>query len=438
MTEAFTHALAEALAARVATPPVPELALEAWRLTVDAGTSVEVGLKDGNLGGPYDAPNGVTGLRGEAYVRWADGLVSRGVVDRTTPEALDADLRAWRQAAYRDPWAPEVVGPSGLPQVPLWDAGAAAWVAGDTGPMFEILGQLAAELPAYGAERVSGSVTAVEASRTIVTSRGFAHSARSTSVAAWAEVDGRASDGVSARRRPGPEELAGVIRRVGEHGRALQRETALVPGRQTVVLWPSAAEAMWSRYVIGNLDGQRVLHGGGAFTLAQFGAEVAPFHPSLSFGLDPLRPLSTGSYVVSAEGVPARACSFIERGRLVTPLLDLKHARRAELPPTPWPRGASSWVLPAPTGDLEALIGTVERGLLVFQLLGLHTQDAASGRFSLTVSQGLVIERGRLLGRAKAIVAGNFLEALQSPVTWARVAGKDGLALALEMEVTPG
>jgi PmbA protein len=158
----------------------------------------------------------------------------------------------------------------------------------------------------------------------------------------------------------------------------------------------------------------------------------------LSFGLNPLRPLSAGSYVVSGEGVPAAECTLITGGRLVTPLLDLKHARKADRAPTPWPRGASSWVLPAPARDLEDLVASVERGLLVFQLLGLHTQDATSGRFSLTVSQGLVIDRGRLLGRAKAIIAGNFLELLQRPVTWARVPGKDGQVLAFEADVLPG
>jgi PmbA protein len=438
VTEAFAHGLAEALDARVAAPLAPEMALAGWRLTVDTGTSVEVGLKDGRIGGPYDAPNEVTGLRGEAYLRWADGLVSRGVVDRATPEAIDEDLRAWRQGAHQDPWAPDVVGPAALPDVPLWDEGAASWVAGDTGPMFEILTRFAAELPGYGAERVSGSVTAVTSSRTILSSGGFSYTGASTSVAAWAEVDGRASDGVSLRRRPEAEEIAGVVRRVGEHSRALQREATLSPGRQTVVFWPSAAEAMWGRYVLGNLDGQRVLNGGSAFSMDQFGSDSTPFDPALSFGLNPLRPMSAGSYVVSGEGVPARSCTLIEGGRLVTPLLDLKHSRRAQLPATAWPRGPSSWVLPAPSVELEAFVASVERGLLVIQLLGLHTQDAASGRFSLTVSQGLVIEQGRVLGRAKALIAGNFLEALRQPVTWVRVPGKEGQALALQVEVMPG
>ncbi|MEB3223711.1 MAG: metallopeptidase TldD-related protein [Candidatus Sericytochromatia bacterium] len=438
MTQAFTEALAEALAARAVAPALPELGIADWRLTVDTATSVEVGLKDGLMGGPYEAPNEVTGLRGEAYVRWADGQISRGVVDRATPEGLDADLRTWRQAAYQDAWAPEVVGPEAVPGVPLWDAGAAGWVAGETGPMFEILGRFAAELPAYEAERVNGSVTAVDAVRTIVTSRGFHHVGASTSVAAWAEVDGRASDGVSLRRRPEAAEIAGIIGRVGTHNRALRQEATLVPGRQTVVLWPSAAEAMWSRYVLGNMDGQRVLTGASAFAPTQFGSGEVVLDGGLHFSLDPLRPLSAGSYAVSGEGVPARACTFIEGGRLVTPLLDLKHARKSGLSATPWPRGATSWVLPAPSLELEELVGTVERGLLVLQMLGLHTQDAASGRFSLTVSQGLVIESGRLVGRAKAIIAGNFLDALRRPVTWAQVPGKEGLALAIKADVLPG
>lgn len=439
MTLAFTEALAEVLARRTATPLQPDLAIAQWRLTVDAGTSVDIGLKDNHMGGPYEAPNELTALRGSAYVVWADGRVSTGVIDRATLEELDEDLHTWRQAAYHDPWAPDVPGASvEVPPVALYDEGAAAWVRGDTGVMFEILARFAAELPPYEAERVSGGVTAARSERTILSSRGFRHAGRSTGVSAWAEVDGRASDGLSLRRLPDPAEIDGIIRRVGETSRALRRDARLTPGRQRVVLWPSAAEALWSKYVLGNLEGQRVLAGGSAFGLEQFADAAALFHPSLSFGIDPLRPLGAGSYDVSGEGVPACAFTFIDEGHLVSPLLDLKHARKAGLAPTPWPRGASSHVLPPATLGFDDLVASLDRGLLVYQILGLHTQDGASGRFSLTVSQGLVVERGRVVGRAKAIIAGNFLDVLREPVTWAFVPGKEGRVLAFDADVLPG
>ncbi|MEB3197186.1 MAG: metallopeptidase TldD-related protein [Candidatus Sericytochromatia bacterium] len=434
----YAERLVARLTARAANPIRPELALTGWRLLLDTSTRVEIGLKDNQTGGPYDAPNRVTGTRGDVYLRWADGRISVGVVDRATLEALDDDLAAWRAASYEDPWAPEVLGPQVPPEVVLFDSDAAAWVDGDPAPLFEVLDRFRQELPAYGAERVSGAVGASVASRVLVSSEGLFFQGNSTSVGLWADIDSRAADGLSLRRPPRTTELDDCIRRTGELARALSRDAELRAGRQTVVFWPSATEAMLGKYLFGNLDGQRVLNRGAAFTLSQFEAQEAVFHPDFQVGVDPTRALAPGAYAVTAEGVPARPWTFVSGGKLLTPVLDLKHARKAGSPPTCFPRGASSYVLPEPESDLETLIAGIDRGLLVVQMLGLHTQDTASGRFSLTVAQGLVIEGGVLRGRAKAIIAGNMLAAWQEPVRWARVPGKDAPAMVIEADVTPG
>ena len=434
----FASNLAARLADRAARPTAPELAIAQWRIVVDTGTATEVGLKDNRPGGPYDAPNTVTATRGEAYLIWGDGKVSSGVIDRTTLDALDEDLRLWRTAAFADPWAPDVPGPVAVPEVPLWDTAAAALVEHDQAPLFAALDRFRTELPPYEAELVSGSITASTSRRRLITSAGLDHTGRGTSVGAYVDADHRAYDYLSLRRPPSDDELTGLIGRVGELNLLLRRDAPLHTGRQPIVFWPSPAEAMINKFLVANLDGQRVLSGGGAFTPAQFEAHEAVFHPDFDFGVDPTRPLSAGSYEISREGVPAQAMRYVEGGRLVTPLLDLKYAKKAQLPPTPMPRGGSSFWLPRPASDVEVLVGGLERGLIVHQMLGLHTQDSARGSFSLTVVQGLVVEHGRPLGRAKAIIAGNFLEALREGVTFASVPGKDGLALMIMGEVLPG
>lgn len=434
----FAAQLAERLAERAVRPARPDLAIAQWRVVVDTGTATEVGLKDNRPGGPYDAPNTVTATRGEAYVIWGDGKVSTGVIDRTTLDALDEDLVLWRTAAFEDPWAADVPGPVAVPAIPLWDAAAAALVEVDQAPLFAALDRFRAELPAYEAELVSGSVTASVSRRRLLTSAGLDHTGRGTSVGAYADADHRAYDYLSLRRPPTDDEVTGLIQRVGALNRLLRRDATLVPGHLPIVFWPSPAEAMINKFVVANLDGQRVLNGGGAFTPAQFEAGEAVFHPGFDFGVDPTKPLSAGSYEISREGVPSRAMRYVEGGRLVTPLLDLKHAKKAGRPATAVPRGSSSFWLPKPAADVETLVGGLERGLIVHQMLGLHTQDSARGSFSLTVAQGLVVEGGKAVGRAKAIIAGNFLEALREGVTFASVPGKDGLALMITGEVLPG
>ena len=67
-------------------------------------------------------------------------------------------------------------------------------------------------------------------------------------------------------------------------------------------------------------------------------------------------------------------------------------------------------------------------GALVLSVLGIHTQDSASGDFSLSAPQVLRIDNG-LDGRTRATISGNLFEVLRS----------DALQLVdFEGEHTPG
>jgi PmbA protein len=434
----FATDLADRLRAFVASPPHPDLAIDQWRLVIDTGTSTELGLKDNHMGGPYDAPNRVTGTRGEAYVVWKDGRISSGVVDRTTLDNLGEDLVLWRQAAYEDEFAADVLGPQDVPSVPLFDARVSEMVNQKQDALFSLLERVRAELPAYEAERVSGSVTVSQSHRHLITSRGLDHESSGTSFGAYADADRRVYDTLSLRRPPTESEIAAMIQQVGETNRLLRKEATLTAGAQPVLFTPFIAEALLSKYVLGNLDGSRVLNGQSAFSMEQFTGHEAVFHPSFGLAIDPLQPLSPGAYELTREGVPARRVALVTEGRLQTPLLDLKHAKKAGLAPTPFPRGGSSLRLSGPESSFDEVVSGLERGLIVYQILGLHTQDGARGNFSLTVSQGLVVENGRVLGHAKAIIAGNFLAALREGVHLARVAGKEMPGLRIQADVIPG
>jgi PmbA protein len=271
-----------------------------------------------------------------------------------------------------------------------------------------------------------------------LTSRGLDHESAATGFGAYADADHRAYEVLSLRRLPTPEEVDWMIRTTGETNRLLKQEARLRPGRQAIVFTPAVTEAMLNKYLFTNLDGQRVLNGAGAFSIEQFREAAEVFHPDFSLTLDPLQPLSPGAYALTREGVPARVMPLIASGKLQTPLLDLKHARRADLPPTPFPRGGSSLRFGGPSESFEAMIAGLSHGLVVYQLLGLHTQDAVRGNFSLTVSQGLVVEDGQVRGHAKAIIAGNFLQALREGVHWGTLTGKDVPALLVHGDVTAG
>ena len=61
----------------------------------------------------------------------------------------------------------------------------------------------------------------------------------------------------------------------------------------------------------------------------------------------------------------------------------------------------------------EKLIGDTKDGLLVFEVLGMHTADPVSGEFSVGLS-GIAIENGQLThGVRGAMLSGSLLELLE-------------------------
>ena len=138
-----------------------------------------------------------------------------------------------------------------------------------------------------------------------------------------------------------------------------------------------------------------------------------------------------------AEGVASEKKCVIEEGKLNTFLHNLKTARRAGVESTgnAYRDSHRSYVDISPTNlyikpgdtDREEIISSVEDGLLITELQGLHSgTNSVSGDFSLSAA-GFVIKNGnRERPLEQVTIAGNFLELLQD----IRMVGSD-LKLAL-------
>ena len=74
--------------------------------------------------------------------------------------------------------------------------------------------------------------------------------------------------------------------------------------------------------------GGAVANGRSRFDGDDFKSGRRVFREDFSVETRPLVPLSLGSFGFTDEGVPAREVTLVENGRLVTPALGLKHARR--------------------------------------------------------------------------------------------------------------
>ena len=105
------------------------------------------------------------------------------------------------------------------------------------------------------------------------------------------------------------------------------------------------------------------------------------------------------------EGTPTRCNSLVKNGRLGDLLLDCKVAAQLGMDSS----GNAGAAGPAPhylqlaagSKPLEELISSIDRGLLIDGTMGAWSGNPFSGIVSGTISMGLKIEKGKIVGRVK-------------------------------------
>jgi len=413
----------------------------AWSVFVTEQRQLSVGTRDGDTASVH-TPVRLSESAGARYlVVWEDGKVSRGSLERRqlTRDAADA-LRRARSAAYDDPDAAQVLGPQTFPEVIVHDGRVARWVDGDIGVLAQRIAKIRDRLESNAFRVWSGSMTASEGRSRILSSRGLEAESPETSVGWHVSFEGEWGDGSSARTPDSESEYERRLDRLAETVRCLGRPVPpMPPGVHPVILHPHVVETLVIGTLLHNLDGSSVAHGEGYFKRADFGSNRPLLRDDLSLVLDPLLPLRSGSYRFTPEGVPAARCTYIRNGRLETPILDLKHARRLGMAATPVPFGRDTLVLETSTSMSEAeAYAEAAGGALVLSVLGVHTQDPASGDFSLSAPQTLALSARGPEGRIRATLSGNVFAVLRDErLTLVRFEGETTPGLLFPCRLDP-
>ncbi len=133
---------------------------------------------------------------------------------------------------------------------------------------------------------------------------------------------------------------------------------------------------------------------------------------------DGLRAGGLATRPFDAEGTASRTTKVVEKGVFKSLLLDRKYAKRFKLAPTgnssrgvKTPPGISTtnFYLQPGTKSLVDLIREVGDGILITNLMGVHTANSVTGNFSVGAS-GILIQGGKLAKPVKGFaVAGNVL-----------------------------
>lgn len=389
--------------------------LKGWRFDLSEGRSVSLSIVDNKLGSVYGPATARDSLGGGLYLIWEDEKRSNGTIDRLTIPEFEQRLKEWYASSYEDERAPDIRQPDAqYPEVEMFDPQVEALVRGDTELLFRILKTGNDELMGNGEiEFLDAGSSASLNWRYLRNSKGLDISYPSTYFAYSFYADSLYGNGWSKRKLAPEDELARVLKDVREKTALLKQDGNFTanPAGDRIVLDTGLAGSFIGQYIGGNLSGSGVVNRQVAYTLDDFQAHKQVIRQDVSLVIDGTRPFEGSSSRVTSEGIAGGRGYLIEKGRLMSPALDLKYAGITGLPPTP---GGGLYIeldeKPEERRSMDDLIQSVDNGLLVYSVLGMHTQDSTSGRYSLSAPRCLVIENGELRGKVKVTLNGNFFD----------------------------
>ena len=190
-------------------------------------------------------------------------------------------------------------------------------------------------------------------------------------------------------------------------------------GEMPVVLGPGWSGVLWHEAVGHGLEGDFHRKKTSVFT-RMMGDMIAS--PGVTVVDDGTLVDRRGSLTIDDEGTPTQRNVLIENGRLVGLMQDRQNARLMGVKPTgngrreshayaPMPRMTNTIMLGG-TADPQEIIGSVKKGLYCANFGGGQV-DIVSGKFVFTITEGYLIENGKIAAPVKgATLIGAGSEAL--------------------------
>jgi predicted Zn-dependent protease len=385
----WTEKEARALAALIfaeSKAPECELSLARWQSSFSRFAANEVTT----AGSVLDTRVQITSTR--------EGKSGEATVSDLSPESLKAALRLSEQLMELAPPDPEWV--EGLPAQkyptivgfhgPTASAGAAQRLRG-----------VKAGLELARAEKLEGSGFFESEARysAIANKRGNFAFHRNTSVGYSTTM--RTPDGTGSgwAGGDGPRladvDPAALARRAAAKAKASARPRALPPGRYTVVLEPRAVVDLLGA-LPGALSARRADEGRSFFSRAGGGDRIGDklFHESVTIRSDPFSSQLPGR-PWAAEGLPARATTWIDKGVLKALSMGRYWARKTEREPMPF---SGSLLMEGGSGGIEDLVSKCQRGLLVTRFWYIRSVNPQTIQLTGLTRDGVwLVEKGSIV-----------------------------------------
>lgn len=216
-----------------------------------------------------------------------------------------------------------------------------------------------------------------------------------------------------------------ILERQLETYRAGLPEVDIPSGRMKVIFMPSTMYALMWR--LGSAAGGRAFYNKVTPLLEKLGEKV--ISDKLTIYDDFRDPIWNNPRAFDDEGVATRKLELFDKGVFRNVFVNLDYAEKLGIEPTssgyrsgPW-GGDSVTLQPAPSlnavrvapgeASWDEMVRSMDRGVILFGLLGAHSGNIVNGDFSVGLNPGLYVENGKIVGRVRdGMASGNVYDIL--------------------------
>lgn len=390
--------------------------IQSWKLNASQGSSLVVGIKDNEIGGGYRSPalRNKTNLSITLYFK--DNTKTTLVFPGELPKITKAKIKDWKTQGFKEDIIPDFPGhPNQFTEVFSYSNDVDGLLKDPT-----VLIQWLLKIKEKTGKTVSllNSQAAAFISESFVwNSSGFCKGYRSSGSSIGIYANGVFGAGEESRSVLQKKNIEKSIAEVDFWLPLMEQKPTQSFPKQTdfkVLLFPDVFESLFFHFFISQLNGESIDTGHSRYHLKDFQRSTQVLSKNISLSINSQRKDHLGSIPFSKNGTLCGRQKVLDNGKLCHPLLNLKYAKKFNLPITPPYIDGLSFEFDH-SQDFRSWEKTIEEEkniIVVSNILGLHTQDAVRGDFSLAAPNTVVKYNGEFIGQFKILLNGNFFTML--------------------------
>ena len=381
-----------------------------YRVSVLDAKSFSSGITNKEIAGVYNPNNFASQISGSCLVQWNNKMISSSSFNNEILYSFDNFLKDIKAMKYKDIAGANFLGKQKYSNVRLYDKDVADIVNGKENVLLDLMLHLSKSQEKLKTKLKMISVFASASENTIFTSKGLFEKEKATACGYYSTYDERIDLEDNLRKIPEQKKIDKKRAFIESFYLHLAKDKKLKPKdkKMPIILMPWISKEIFAHFIISNLNGASVFGKQSCFSLNDFKSKKQVLRKDINLTCNPVVDFDIGSYKFTGEGVPSRKIIFVKKGRLENQILDLKYAKLQKTKPT----GTLSKPLLSSEKKIlfESCLKSIDEGIIIFNILGLHTSSPVAGDYSLPCPNALYIKKGKIVGRVRPIIVGNFFQ----------------------------